>query len=383
MRLAFYGRARLIGIATAVALLLIGNLPLLAPLVYAGQVTARSIEMSSSQPSLTSVQYAVSFTPATNGGVINGIVVDFCMNSPLIGDSNGCTTTNGPSVTSSPAISGMSLSIGTWTASTNGSAPYHTLILTNGSGNTGSTSTPVTFTITTMVNPTTANTTFFARVLTYTTTGGASSYTSASPGSYEDYGGDALSTASVISITATVSETLTFCTSSSAPLSGCSGLTTPNLTIGHGNPPILDNTQVDTATAYTQISSNDQSGTIVRMIDSNTSGCTNGGLKSGSNCIPGIGAFGSMSAGTADFGLNVANGTGGIGTVTANPNYGPTSNKYGMGSSVTSTYGDPIESSSGATANVNSLLTFAATASPVTPAGIYTASMTLIATGTF
>jgi hypothetical protein len=54
------------------------------------------------------------------------------------------------------------------------------------------------------------------------------------------------------------------------------------------------------------------------------------------------------------------------------------------GANVTSTYGDQIaDTNSTAAANVNSLLTFAAQASVTTPAGVYSANESLIATGTF
>jgi hypothetical protein len=117
-----------------------------------------------------------------------------------------------------------------------------------------------------------------------------------------------------------------------------------------------------------------------------TSSTTCAGLSrdSGSTCgIPGKGAFGAITAGTAAFGLNVADGTGGTGTVSHNANYGTTAGSYGMGTATYGTYGDPIESSTGACANVNSLLTYGATASTTTPAGVYSTTESLIATGTF
>jgi hypothetical protein len=64
---------------------------------------------------------------------------------------------------------------------------------------------------------------------------------------------------------------------------------------------------------------------------------------------------------------------------------------YGMGNTTiggtndpTSTYGADIATTTGtASANVNELMTFAAQASVTTPAGVYSANESLIATGTF
>ena len=62
--------------------------------------------------------------------------------------------------------------------------------------------------MTNVTNPTTVGT-FYARILTYTTT--TTGYSPGSEGSYSDYGGVALSTAAVITITSKVSEQISFC----------------------------------------------------------------------------------------------------------------------------------------------------------------------------
>ena len=61
--------------------------------------------------------------------------------------------------------------------------------------------------------------------------------------------------------------------------------------------------------------------------------------------------------------------------------------QYGLditsGTNITTTYGDDLCTTSGAMSNSTSKLTWAATAGNTTPAGIYTATEMLIATGTF
>jgi hypothetical protein len=233
---------------------------------------------------------------------------------------------------------------------------------------------------------------FYARITTYTDTayGGYASATSL--GTYSDYGGIALSTANTISVTARVMETLVFCVSGSSPTSACGGVTTPTVTLGHGTPAVIDAQNVDdngTVTpTYTQLSTNAASGATVRMKNSNACG----GLSKdgGSTCdIAATNAGGTaaaITAGSAKFGLGVGAGSGGTGTVNPSTEYAASSG-YGMDPSsstgVTSTYGDTIMSSSAPVSSVNNQLTFAATAGTTTPAGVYTATMTLIATGVF
>jgi hypothetical protein len=53
------------------------------------------------------------------------------------------------------------------------------------------------------------------------------------------------------------------------------------------------------------------------------------------------------------------------------------------GGNVVSGYGDTIASTAGPTSNMDSLMTFGASASNTTPAGIYTGGYILVATGAF
>ncbi len=354
----------------------------------AATVTSRNIQMSTSLASATA-SYTVGFNFVSSAST-QGIVVDFCDDSPIIGSST-CTTPGGFSLAGA-TISGQS-SNANCNLSTFSSVSVinsnRTFTVTAGSpvSFTGP-SCAASFTINGVTNPNTANHSFYARIYSYDTTAHTTGYTLAGYATGNiDYGGVALSTASAINITANVMETLQFCVSGLAPGPNCGttgqAVTAPNVTLGHGSPLHLDSTAVDTGTAFTQISTNAQSGVVVKM--ANTAGCTNGGLKSGANCIPGIGTFAAMTAGTADFGLNVADGTGGTGTVNHSvaPQYGTTGGSYAMTSGVTTAPGDQVEQSTGAVNGVNSTFTFAATAATTTPAGVYTGNYQLTATGTF
>ncbi len=359
----------------------------------AAQLSSRFIKMSDSTPSKTGNIYTVGFGTSA---AFQTVIIDFCLDSPIITLST-CTNPTGLSV-SSATISNFTGGGGIGTITTTGTTQYHLVV--NGSTPTSGAAT-ISFDINAVTNQT-ATGTFYARIYTYATT---SSYVSfANPGTTVDTGGIALSTVTNITITAKVQESLTFCVSGAAlaPTSTCTSATTPTITLGHGTPAVLDASAVDTASVYTQVSTNASSGIIIRMKAQNS--CSNGGMSSsgGAVCnIPGVAASsGSVAqaivAGTAAFGMYVdastAN-TAGTGTVTPDSNYNdgshttiPTSLFYGMdqgGTGVLSTYGDPIASSAGPVSLVNNELVFAATASNTTQAGIYTAKEALIATGTF
>lgn len=370
------GLSALVLVAVAAMPALLGINP-----VYAGQVATRSIKMSSASIGTatagTGVSYLVTFTPATTGA--QSLVLDFC-NTAIIGGA--CTAPAGMSAASATFTgSGAFLS---WTSTMTAS----TVKLTRGTGTALGTA-AVSFTIGNITNPSAVGS-FYARLTTYTDTtyGGYTSPTA--PGTYSDNGGFALSTVNTIAITATVQETLTFCTSKVAPATSCTSTTAPTLTLGAGSPVILGTT-VATDTAFTQLSTNALTGAIVRMSAFSNSGtvpaCAGLSRDGGATCpIAAKGVFGPIANGSALFGLNVSDGTplaGGSGTVTADADYGTTAGSYGMAATTLSLYGDPIQSSTSAVADVNSTLTFAAAASNTTPAGVYSANESLVATGTF
>ena len=358
----------------------------------AGLVTSRSIEMSSSVASATNTTYAVSFSIATTGNV-EAIILDFCDNDPLVADTT-CTAPGGFSLTASPAVSGQSgagsCNLSTFTtASTLNS--NRTLELSAGAAVSMTSGGACTFNITTVTNPNSANHSFYARVYTYTLTTNANSYSPGVLTNVTDDGGFALSTASQITISATVQETMTFCVSLAAPGNGCTGLTTPAIVIGHGSPPVITSSQVDATPAYAQVTTNASAGFSVRMKASNT--CANGGLSTsgGASClIPGIGSTAIVfPATTADFGLCVADASD---TIAASyTSSSPSCNtawasgmQFGMnGGNVTGTYGDVIYSKNAPITNDNAQLLFAAQAAAATPAGIYSGKEALIATGIF
>jgi hypothetical protein len=402
-----------VGYTMAAVALLAGVIyPILQPkTASAAQLLLRSITLSDSGVSGgtittgvgsgTGVTYQVRFTTTTPA---DSLIVDFCSQNPIIGDT--CTDPTGM-VTSGVGLAGVSGDITSpgWTA-TSSSAGH--ISLAKGSGSTAAPGVQ-SFNLTGITNSSTLGT-FYARIYTYSdATFGSSTTAYTLPtalGDYKDYGGIALSTNQIITITARVQEQLTFCVSGTIQTSwtthGCDSTQAadaPALTLGHGTPtPTLDSTAIDTGSVYSQISTNATAGATIAMRNSNTI-C--GGLSAdgGAHCdIPAIGggsfAIGTMVIGTAAFGMATADGvadTNGTGTLTAASNYVSTAaNQYGMDTetandtgSVIGDFGDVVASSLTPLYRMDSTYTFAAVASLTTPAGIYTANIDLIATGKF
>lgn len=384
------------GSLVGATLVVLGALaPAVVPLVSAdAQVQTRSIEMSDSTAAKTGVDYVVTFTPATTGA--DSLVIDFCNNSSIIG---GACTTDATSVNTSAASytagTGMAAGWAIDTASTGSTS--HNIMLKDGTpGSNKLGTTAITFTISGITNPTYTGT-FWARVYTYadaTYGGSGTAYASAaSIGTDLDYGGFALSTVSLINISATVMETLTFCINKTTISAACAGITTPvSLTLGSGTPKVLStsNGTGSSDDAFFQISTNALTGVVVKMKTHNT--CAGLSRNGGTDGCPvaAIGATASplTTANQALFGVNVAADTP-LGTTlgTFVPDAPYDTSDYAMdttaGNDVASGGGTKLAHTTSAAADLGGHLTFDAEAAATTPAGIYTADESLIATGTF
>ena len=110
-----------------------------------GQITARSIQLSSAVPSATGVSYTLTFTPVTSEST-GALIVDFCGDTPLIGATCAFSSATVPNVASVTASTGTVSTVGTGT-------PVHTIQLT---GLTLTAGTPFTVTFGGIVNPTSA-----------------------------------------------------------------------------------------------------------------------------------------------------------------------------------------------------------------------------------
>lgn len=356
----------------------------IAPTIaLAAQVTERSIALSNSSKSATNVSYQVNFTPVANAGAF---VVDFCQNSPVIGQT--CT----PPPTGFSASAAASTTIG-FTDVT--AAP--TKFTVAGTLQAG---VPVAVTVNGINNPSEAGP-LYARIITYNNKTNALTYesTDLKTGNVDE-GGVAISITDTVGVSGMVLESLTFCVAGSAITENCGNATTP------GNEPVisigedlgddlvaLSASNVSTGSIFTQISTNAVGGAIVNL--KSTTPC--GGMKRvnavGCDIAPalqtgilaGEAKFGVRTGPVTDSNAQTSNGTlrpyvgSGYNDTTYALNYSDTNT-----TGVTSPFGDPILDTDGAPANgKNARLTFGASISNSTPAGAYASNLSLIATGKF
>jgi hypothetical protein len=370
------------GLVAAVSALLLGFV--VAPFAAAATVSERSIALSTANSDASGVAYQINFTPVSNAGAF---VVDFCTNTPLLGEA--CTAPSGFTVAGATSATSGFTDVGEPTVTTD----HNTLRVTG----TMTAATPVSVDVAGVHNPTAAGT-FYARIVTYVDATAADAYVPATPGTHIDDGGVALSIKDKISVSAAVLENMTFCISGETLTANCVGngaaapaLTAPTLKLGEGTGDVLalSSAAISTGNIYTQLSTNAAGGAIISL----KSGVACGGMKRVGASVCDIPATltTNLAAGTPGFGLKT-NTPAGVGTNsgTLRPMGAYNTSTYALNylanntTGVTSAYGDPvIDSNAAPVSNMNLALTFGATISNQTPAGLYSADLSLIATGKF
>ena len=254
-------------------------------------------------------------------------------------------------------------------------------------------------TLTNVTNPAAAGT-VYARIVTYATAANAANYTATAVGAGAvDQGSVAISITDNINVGGVVQESLEFCVSGSDSVAtDCEGaLTAPTVQLGETvgtSGKALISSEMSTGSIKTFLSTNAASGAVVSL-KSSAAGC--GGLilagKTGAEgCFITPATTGAADlAGTAKFGVKLGADVaqdGDNSALTHIGNYGDTNFYIGYNGTdestgVTSVYGDPIFGSLGYSNNLPMTLTFGASVAPNTPAGRYSADLSLIATGTF
>ncbi len=372
---------------------------------YAGLLTSRTIKLSSSKGGDTGVSYDISFVTATTGN-IGGLVVDICSTTPIIGDT--CTAPSGfkwhaksgdNTATLTQPGDGGSSAITDFSKDTTNTTD-NKLVLTRTAASVSSGQT-VNITVVGVENPTASNTSFYARILTYAVTATAQAYTSGTPGAYADAGGSALSTADQITIQAKVQERLTFCVyTSAAAYTSCGSVSTTNpVVLGDANGVLSPTLPSINKSAKYNVTTNASNGVTIRAKGAVPT--------SGSNTIDAIAAGNSSgttsTTGSEQFGLCTYRDTGGGTTgLTASAPYNSAScsgTTAGQGAgndnsatfgydtttsndNVTSTYGDTIATKTAGDFSTG-ILVFLGNISNATEPGIYTSTLTFIATGNY
>lgn len=362
-----------------------------ATIASAAQLIERSVTLSTSTADATGVTYDIDFSAIADAGAV---VVEFCKGDEAGASTVGqaCTTPTGLNL-GSAAISASTptfTSLAQTTANTG-----HALAMT-GTIDVTDDPVPVQITLQNVTNP--AVGTMYLRIVTFADRTAADAYTSTTPGTHVDDGVVGVAITNTIGVQGTILESMTFCVSGADIGANCgSGVTAPNVNlgtqVGSSNVYALDLASINNTgtNVFTQITTNASSGAIVRL-KSNTTGC--GGLmrdNNPANCEigPAVTAE-TVSVSNKKFGVRVHGGSATSGTLQAVGTSIYDDTNYRMGyvvgdlTGVTSTYGDPFLDTNDTAANSAEMqLTFAASADDTTPAGRYSANLSLIATGTY
>lgn len=343
------------------------------------QVSSRSILMSSTDPGATNVAYQVGFTTVTNGQTVGSVVVEVCANSPIIGDT--CTAPTGFSFNKSTlSINNLTGNItGLSVDTTDSTANRIVLTRTTGTVANG----PVSFalgngTSNGITNPTSAAGTFYGRIMVLTTTDGT--ITGGNENNATDAGGVAISTANQLHVTAKVQESLQFCVYAGDVTSGATCATGgSDVSLGDTNGVLASNSTTYTNNANFDVASNAVSGVSIHM-----QGTT---LTSGSFTIDPAGPAciaDPTSTSTEMFGIRMLTLPSGM-TSTAPYNCASGHHAFDSNTStgIPSEFGEEIAHTTGASDVLTSTLEFAAKSSLTSEAGVYTTTLTFIATATY
>jgi hypothetical protein len=324
--------------------------------VNAAQITSRKVTLSSSAAS-ASTTYTFNFTLPTTGTAVKSLDIIFCTtaSNPCSGSTPAMTTT-GASLTSQPTNLGAAAGW-TGTFSTNGR-----LQVAN-SGNATNPSGSQTLVFGSIVNPNAANTAFYARIVTYS---------DASWTTVIDSGIVAAATANQITVSATVPESLTFCTGTSGVTSSsCAGATGTSVSLG-----VLTTTSTGTGTSQIGVTTNAGSGYSVTV-----NGTT---LTSGSNTIAALASPTASAQGSAQFGINLkSNATPAVGSDPAGAGSATPSSGYGTANTFTFVNGAQIASAGTYDDFRLFTVSYIANITSVTPPGTYSTTLTYICTATF
>jgi len=383
---------------TVAALLVASFLPFLTSshIVSAAEVQNRSITISSSESGATDVEYAVSFDTATAGNV-EALVLQYCGTSPIIGDVSCSDTRSFDWVDASLTVNSQ-VGITDWAVdAANSSSTKLILSRTGGPADPGA-STTISFTLGSsstdgVTNPITDNSAFYVRALTYATDAGAIAYTPGTPGTHVDDGGIALSTAELIDIAARVQERLTFCVGTTDPGAACAGISGNSVDLGVLSSSI-NLASTESTPIYAQVSTNANSGVSVQYIADHldVSACVDADADKQTNdtktdqCLnhEADGVTNTIAGGDEQWGIGITahpedgtETTDALTPVTAYDSNGTT--EFSFAPNVAT----QIASSTGVVDSEQLTIDVAATSSLTTPTGLYTTTMTFIATSTF
>ena len=374
---------RVVFVVVAFALLLATIVP---AIVSAAQLTGRSIALSSSSVAAEDVSYTATFTTTASAAAF---VIDFCSDSPVIGQE--CTEPTDFTVAGA-------------TSSTVGYTDVdvldvNTLMVTGAVALPAATEVAVT--IDGIDNPSVSGP-LYARIVTYDLATNADDYDSEDLGTGSlDQGGAAVYINNTIGVAGAVLESITFCVSGEAIDKDCdvTGNLPPTIKLGEtvvGDVVALSAGTVSEESIFTQLSTNAVSGAVVSLKSSalGCGGLMRAGAPTACDILPALDT--GIDAGEAKFGVrtgtvtNSVGATDPVGTLRAVPTSDYNASTFTLNyieddeTGVTSTFGDLFLDTAGLPANNKNMeITFGASISNSTPAGLYSVDIGLIATGKY
>lgn len=320
----------------------------------AAQITSRKLTLSNSAGAGSGVTYTFNFT-VPSSTVLQSMQAQVCTTA-----SGTCTTPTG-FVNSSSTLASQPTNLGDasgWTVST---ATAGSLRLSK-SGNSAAPTGSQTVVFGNVTNPTAQNTTFYARITTYSDAAWSSAV---------DTGTVAASTAQQITLSGTMDESLVFCTGTSITGTNCGTVAGTSVNFG-----TFSSTSASTGTSVMAASTNGGTGYAITV-----NGAT---LTSGGNTISALASQTASSTGTEQFGLNLRdNATPNVGSDPSGSGGGSYNANYGTADQFRFVTGDTVASSGGATDANAFTVSYLVNVGGATEAGTYTATMTYIATATF
>jgi hypothetical protein len=345
---------------------------LVLPFEARSALTSRSLTLGSSSVNAVTT-YGYSFRPGISGNIgaikfelcDSPIETDACVNT---GNSAGVSfTSSSASVQSQSGISGFGVGSGTPPAPT-----ANTFWITNGTPQNVLNTTTVTVVLQNVRNPSTANRSFYGRVTTYSDSAGTTP-------NEVDFGSIAVSTATQLTVTGVMPESLVFCVGTSG--SDCAGITGASVNLGTFSP-----TATNTGTSVMSASTNAGTGYAITL-----NGTT---MSSGSNTIAAMGTQSANStgcvvsctstAGSSQFGTNVvSNSSPAVGLNVSGLGIGTAYGGYATSNSFRYFSGDIVASSSGVTRDNLFTNSYVVNVGGDQAAGVYTATLTYICTATF
>lgn len=320
--------------------------------VTAAKLTTRSVALSSSAPSAVADHVFRFDIPSSS--TLGSIEFEYCANDPFVG-----TACNAPAGFSASAAVLFSQS-GETGFSIDASSTANRLVITRAA--VASSPGQVQYGFTNITNPSTPRQTVYVRVATFASTDGT--------GPRTDDGSVAFSLSGQLSTQGFVPPYIRFCVGLTVALD-CSSASGDYLNLGN-----LSTSEAKFGTSQMAAFTNDESGYLISLF-----GTT---MTSGNNAIPALASPQPSIPGTSQFGINLKDNVSpnvgqeadGIGTGTPQPGYdGANFYKFNQG--------DIIASSSIPTESSRYTVSYIVNSSASQPPGIYSTTVTYVASATF